>query len=182
LASRPTRSLRPCACCLIPMHSFGGSPATRRSPSQRARRLPTRGTRYLSVPLPPGRSRPSIDWGGCPAAIVAADIVAAAASPGFVELPINIRDGQTAGALPAIHKDPFERMLIAHAIAADMVIAQTRLCSTLMRSPASGDAPGHGPGSDGQPGASPGFRTGDWFMLAGSDRDLIFGMDAWLSC
>ena len=56
------------------------------------------------------------------AAIVAADIAGAVASQGFVELPINIRDGQTAGGLPAIHKDPFDRMLIAQAIAADMVI------------------------------------------------------------
>ena len=56
------------------------------------------------------------------AAIVAADIASAVASQGFVELPINIRDGQTAGGLPAIHKDPFDRMLIAQAIAADMVI------------------------------------------------------------
>ena len=56
------------------------------------------------------------------AAIVAVDIAGAVASQGFVELPINIRDGQTAGGLPAIHKDPFDRMLIAQAIAADMVI------------------------------------------------------------
>jgi PIN domain nuclease of toxin-antitoxin system len=56
------------------------------------------------------------------AAIVAADIAGAVASQGFIELPINIRDGQTAGGLPAIHKDPFDRMLIAQAIAADMVI------------------------------------------------------------
>ena len=56
------------------------------------------------------------------AAIVAADIVGALASQGFIELPLNIRDGQTAGGLPAIHKDLFDRMLIAQAIAADMVI------------------------------------------------------------
>ena len=56
------------------------------------------------------------------AAIVAADIAGAVASQGFIELPINIRDGQTAGGLPAINKDPFDRMLIAQAIAADMVI------------------------------------------------------------
>ena len=56
------------------------------------------------------------------AAIVAADIRSAVASQGFIELPIDIRDGQTAGGLPAIHKDPFDRMLIAQAIAADMVI------------------------------------------------------------
>jgi PIN domain nuclease of toxin-antitoxin system len=56
------------------------------------------------------------------AAIVAVDIAGAVASQGFIELPINIRDGLTAGGLPAIHKDPFDRMLIAQAIAADMVI------------------------------------------------------------
>jgi PIN domain nuclease of toxin-antitoxin system len=56
------------------------------------------------------------------AAIVAADISGAVASQGFIELPINMRDGQTAGGLPAIHKDPFDRMLIAQAIDADMVI------------------------------------------------------------
>ena len=55
-------------------------------------------------------------------AIVAVDIAQAVASQGFIELPINMRDGQTAGGLPAIHKDPFDRMLIAQAIAADMVI------------------------------------------------------------
>ena len=56
------------------------------------------------------------------AAAIAADIAGAVASQDFTELPINIRDGQIAGGLPAIHKDPFDRMLIAQAIAADMVI------------------------------------------------------------
>lgn len=51
-------------------------------------------------------------------AIVAVDIASAVASQGFIQLPINIRDRQTAGGLPAIHKDPFDRMLIARAIAA----------------------------------------------------------------
>jgi len=56
------------------------------------------------------------------AAVIAADIAGAAASQDFSELPINIRDGQIAGGLAAIHKDPFDRMLIAQAITADMVI------------------------------------------------------------
>ena len=56
------------------------------------------------------------------AALITADIAGAVASQGFTELPISIRDGQAAGGLPAIHKDPFDRMLIAQAIAADMVI------------------------------------------------------------
>lgn len=56
------------------------------------------------------------------AAAIAADIAGAVASQDFTELPINIRDGQIAGGLPAIHKDPFDRMLIAQAITADMVI------------------------------------------------------------
>ena len=56
------------------------------------------------------------------AALVAADIAGAVANQGFTELPISVRDGQTAGGLPAIHRDPFDRMLIAQAIAADLVI------------------------------------------------------------
>ncbi len=56
------------------------------------------------------------------AAVIAADIAGAVASQGFTELPINIRDGQTAGGLPPIHKDPFDRMLIAQAVTADLVI------------------------------------------------------------
>ena len=56
------------------------------------------------------------------AAVIAADIAGAVASQDFTELPISIRDGQIAGGLPAIHKDPFDRMLIAQAITADMVI------------------------------------------------------------
>ena len=56
------------------------------------------------------------------AAVIAADIAGAVASQGFTELPINIRDGQAAGGLRPIHKDPFDRMLIAQAVTADMVI------------------------------------------------------------
>jgi PIN domain nuclease of toxin-antitoxin system len=56
------------------------------------------------------------------AAAIAADIAGAVESQDFTDLPINIRDGQIAGGLPAIHKDPFDRMLIAQAIAADMAI------------------------------------------------------------
>jgi len=46
------------------------------------------------------------------AAVIAADIVGAVAGQGFAELPINLRDGQAAGGLPAIHKNPFDRMVI----------------------------------------------------------------------
>jgi PIN domain nuclease of toxin-antitoxin system len=56
------------------------------------------------------------------AAVIAADIAGAVASQDFSELPMNIRDGQTAVGLPAIHKDPFDRMLIAQAVTADMAI------------------------------------------------------------
>jgi PIN domain nuclease of toxin-antitoxin system len=61
------------------------------------------------------------------AAVIAADIAGTLASQGFIELPINLRDGQTAGGLPAIHKDPFDRMLIAQAITTDMVIVSNEV-------------------------------------------------------
>ena len=56
------------------------------------------------------------------AALITADIAGAVASQGFTELPISIRDGQAAGGLPAVHKDPFDRVLIAQAVTAGMVI------------------------------------------------------------
>ena len=56
------------------------------------------------------------------AALIAADIAGAVASQGFTELPISMRDGQAAGGLTAVHKDPFDRMLIAQAVTAGMVI------------------------------------------------------------
>ena len=59
------------------------------------------------------------------AALIAADIAGAVASQGFTELPISIRDGQAAGGLPAVHKDPFDRMLIAQAVTAGMVIVSS---------------------------------------------------------
>ena len=56
------------------------------------------------------------------AAFLAADIAGIAAAQGFTELPISIRHGQIAGSLPGIHKDPFDRILIAQAITEDMAI------------------------------------------------------------
>lgn len=34
---------------------------------------------------------------------------------GFSELPITLDHGQVAGALPGVHRDPFDRMLVAQA-------------------------------------------------------------------
>ena len=56
------------------------------------------------------------------AALLAADVAGFVAAQGFSELPISIRHGQIAGNLPRIHKDPFDRMLIAQAVAADMTL------------------------------------------------------------
>ena len=41
---------------------------------------------------------------------------------GFLELPITLFHGDQAGALPDIHKDPFDRMLIAQAQAEGLVL------------------------------------------------------------
>jgi PIN domain nuclease of toxin-antitoxin system len=56
------------------------------------------------------------------AAILATDVAGIVSAQGFGELPISIRHGQIAGNLPRIHKDPFDRMLIAQAVAADMTL------------------------------------------------------------
>jgi PIN domain nuclease of toxin-antitoxin system len=41
---------------------------------------------------------------------------------GFSKLPITLYHGQLAGRLPAIHRDPFDRMLIAQAQAEGMIL------------------------------------------------------------
>ncbi len=53
---------------------------------------------------------------------------------GFSKLPISLYHGQLAGKLPALHRDPFDRMLIAQAqaeglifLTADEVIGQYQL-------------------------------------------------------
>lgn len=41
---------------------------------------------------------------------------------GFRDLPITIAHGRRAGALPVLHKDPFDRMLIAQAQSEQLVL------------------------------------------------------------
>lgn len=41
---------------------------------------------------------------------------------GFVEIPITARHGLAAGRLPRHHNDPFDRIMIAQAIAEDLVL------------------------------------------------------------
>ena len=51
---------------------------------------------------------------------VALDVAGCIASQGFLELPITVRNGERAGRLPGPHRDPFDRMLIAQALALDL--------------------------------------------------------------
>ncbi|HZZ59734.1 MAG TPA: type II toxin-antitoxin system VapC family toxin [Roseiarcus sp.] len=54
--------------------------------------------------------------------VIAGDLADAIQGQGFVGLPIAVRHGQAAGALPGPHRDPFDRMLIAQATLADLVL------------------------------------------------------------
>ncbi len=51
------------------------------------------------------------------AAPVIADLDAVLRECGFIGLPISLRHGQLGGRLPGPHRDPFDRMLIAQALA-----------------------------------------------------------------
>ena len=55
-------------------------------------------------------------------AAVIADLDRVISDQGFVGLPINLRHGQVAGALPGPHRDPFDRMLIAQAMLENLVL------------------------------------------------------------
>lgn len=50
------------------------------------------------------------------AGALAADVAGTILDQSFVSLPISVRHGQAAGALPGPHRDPFDRMLIAQAM------------------------------------------------------------------
>jgi PIN domain nuclease of toxin-antitoxin system len=49
-----------------------------------------------------------------------ADLASEIAENGFYELPITARHVERAGNLPRIHNDPFDRMLVAQAMAEDL--------------------------------------------------------------
>jgi PIN domain nuclease of toxin-antitoxin system len=55
-------------------------------------------------------------------AAIVPDLVKAIVDQGFIGLPISLRHGQVAGALPGPHRDPFDRMLIAQAMLEDLVL------------------------------------------------------------
>jgi PIN domain nuclease of toxin-antitoxin system len=56
------------------------------------------------------------------AAAIAADVATAIMDQSFTGLPIAVRHGQVAGALPCPHRDPFDRMLIAQAMLENLVL------------------------------------------------------------
>jgi PIN domain nuclease of toxin-antitoxin system len=56
------------------------------------------------------------------AADVAADITGCLASQGFSPLEITVQHAQRAGGLPGIHRDPYDRMLIAQSQMEDLAL------------------------------------------------------------
>jgi len=53
---------------------------------------------------------------------IAADVSSVVARLNFAELPVSFRHAKHAGALPGPHKDPFDRLLVAQALAEDMTL------------------------------------------------------------
>ena len=56
------------------------------------------------------------------AGAVALDVTGSIAGQGFEELAITVDDASRAGQLPGPHRDPFDRMLIAQALARNLAI------------------------------------------------------------
>ena len=56
------------------------------------------------------------------AEVLARDIAGHLARQGFEELAIHVADAERAGHLPGPHRDPFDRMLIAQALAHDLAM------------------------------------------------------------
>ena len=61
------------------------------------------------------------------AELVARDVGACIAGQGFEKLAITVDDGTDAGGLPAFHRDPFDRMLIAQALARDSTLVSNEI-------------------------------------------------------
>jgi PIN domain nuclease of toxin-antitoxin system len=53
---------------------------------------------------------------------VALDVTGSIAGQGFEELAITVDDAARAGRLPGLHRDPFDRVIIAQALARDMAV------------------------------------------------------------
>ncbi len=56
------------------------------------------------------------------AGLIALELSATIASQSFKELPISVDDAGRAGRLPGPHRDPFDRVLAAQALARDLVV------------------------------------------------------------
>jgi PIN domain nuclease of toxin-antitoxin system len=73
------------------------------------------------------------------------DILRGALTMGFVELPITAKTAATIAALPPVHRDPFDRLLVAQAIAEPAVLytadAQLLVYSDLVRQVGAGKRP-----------------------------------------
>ncbi|MDO3377206.1 type II toxin-antitoxin system VapC family toxin [Geoalkalibacter halelectricus] len=58
---------------------------------------------------------------------------------GFSKLPINLYHGQLAGSLPVLHRDPFDRLLVAQEQVEDLILmtsdANIGLYNVCVRSP-----------------------------------------------
>ncbi len=50
------------------------------------------------------------------------DMAGAIAGEGFQELPISVEDASRAGSLPDPHRDPFDRVIVAQALAHGLVL------------------------------------------------------------
>lgn len=70
--------------------------------------------------------------GKLPAAeVVARNFTGTIADQGFDELAITVEDAVRAGLLPGPHRDPFDRMLIAQALARNLVLISNEECFDL---------------------------------------------------
>ena len=58
---------------------------------------------------------------------LAIDLPSVISEQGFEDLPITLDDAMRSGLLPGHHRDPFDRMLIAQAIASNLVLVSNEV-------------------------------------------------------
>ena len=105
------------------MPSFGGLRIAGACLKRCAAPFSARPTRNWQVRQRRGKSPPNIASANCRVSeLIAADFAAVMARQGFEELAITVDDAVRAGALPGPLRDPFDRMLIAQALARNLIL------------------------------------------------------------
>jgi hypothetical protein len=99
------------------MPCSGGRPTTGAYRARPTPPSPTKRTPFTSALSPPSSSPRSTAWASCPKKkALLADLQFYLDQQGFHALALSLAAARLAGRLPGLHRDPFDRLLIAQSL------------------------------------------------------------------